>query len=150
MICPCGCGATLKLGNRVATRACWHRMLSPEQRREWSRHHHRANRPMRMCQCGCGRSFIMRGFGDSKRARRRFFSTQCFNEWKKRSPEYRAIDQERLKRCAIGRRRAAARRSKERAERFASKADAYEAGYRAGYNQAYRAWQPKRTNWKAS
>jgi hypothetical protein len=144
MICPCGCGAGVHAPNKYATRACWHRVLTPAIRAAWATNWRRTDRPRRRCQGpGCDVVFVVT-ISDSRRGRRRFCSLACWNAFKRTDPDYRAHDRARMRRSGDTRRRRAAARRKACGDRYPTKGDAYAAGYAQGYRTAYAAWQPKR------
>ena len=147
-LCPCGCGRELvvKRPDRVpkmATRACWHRLVTPEQRAAWFA---RAKpRPATVatvnapCGCGCGRTFVRPG---SRRATQRFASRSCAMRYRLTAPEYAAREAARLKKAAHSKLLSAWRDIAQRVK-GRTPAEAYRVGYSAGFHRAARYYRAR-------
>lgn len=147
-LCPCGCGRKLvrkrkDRAPKMASRGCWHRMVTPEQRASWSRKGEA--RPARVetvevvCACGCGRTFLRHG---SRRKRQRFASRSCAMQYRLTAPEYAAAEAARFKKAARSKLLSAWRDIASRV-RGRTPTEAYKVGYAAGYHRAARYYRAR-------
>lgn len=92
---------------------------------------------MRLCACGCGR-IVPRKWGRV----RKFCSRACYTK-ALAGPAYAAFRRQRAIAASTAARLSHRRHAIERARRFSTKAGAYSAGYKVGFNAAYRWWKAK-------
>jgi hypothetical protein len=129
----------VKPGRQLASRACWHRRVTREQRRAWSATGGRPAIARVDATClGCGETFSKKTEGH--RSNQRYCSAGCSSIHRSRAPEFAEFRRRRMTNAIAGRRRSAHRQALARVKGL-TPVDAYARGYDAGFNTAARWWR---------
>lgn len=133
-LCPCGCQQPVKPGHKLASRPCFHRLVTPEQRAAWSRKKRVSRVPdiQIPCACGCGETFSRRSPNGK---RRRYLSKSHASKHYATAPEFAASQAARKAAAAAGKLRASWALVAERTAGLTPDR-AYKRGYEAGYHRA--------------